>query len=117
MTEEQVRAIAVRIYSVIRALNNEFGKLYPAWEHAGDDQQTTFIEGVRFHLNNPDMTPKETHDWWMEDKAAKGWTYGPVKDEVAKHHPSMIPYEDLSELERGKDVVFIELCRILSSLV
>jgi hypothetical protein len=114
MTVEQ---IARNIYTVIRALNLEFGKEYPEWDLATDDQQTTFIDGVRFHLENPELTPKETHDWWMQDKAAKGWTYGPVKNEAAKQHPSMVPYEELSELERGKDVVFIELCRVLHPLI
>lgn len=112
-----VEHIARNIYTVIRALNLEFGKEYPEWDLATDDQQTTFIDGVRFHLENPELTPKETHDWWMQDKAAKGWMYGPVKNEAAKQHPSMVPYEELSELERGKDVVFIELCRVLHPLI
>lgn len=113
MTDEQ---IAQHIYQVIRALNLECGVPYPRWESAPEENKTTFINGVRYHLDNPEITPAETHDWWMQDKAEKGWTYGEVKNEDLKQHPSMVPFSLLSDLERGKDVIFIELCRIFGQM-
>lgn len=111
-----VEEMAKHIYRVMRALNLEFGVDYPEWHLATDDQKTTFIDGVQFHLDRPSIGPEETHDWWMQDKAAKGWTFGTVKDVALKQHPSMIPYKELSELERGKDVIFIEMCRIFGEM-
>ena len=32
-----------------------------------------------------------------------GWTYGAVRDDAAKRHPSMIPYADPPETEKAKD--------------
>ena len=43
------------------------------------------------------------HDRWWRDLEADGWRYGPVKDAAAKLHPSLVPWEKLSEEERDKD--------------
>jgi hypothetical protein len=44
------------------------------------------------------------HDRWMADLVADGWRYGAgAKDPVAKTHPSLVPWDDLSEEERDKD--------------
>lgn len=36
-------------------------------------------------------------------KIESGWRYGPQRDDAAKVHPSIISYEDLSEVEKEKD--------------
>lgn len=43
------------------------------------------------------------HNGWMAHRAANGWTYGPVRDDAAKKHPSMVPYAELPESEKEKD--------------
>ena len=43
------------------------------------------------------------HQGWMQQKLDAGWQLGSERDDVAKTHPSMIPYEDLSEEEKEKD--------------
>jgi voltage-gated potassium channel Kch len=44
------------------------------------------------------------HDRWMADLVADGWRHGPgPKDPVAKTHPSLVPWAELSEEERDKD--------------
>lgn len=43
------------------------------------------------------------HDRWMAEKLEGGWKYGPVRDDVKKLHPSIIPFDDLSEPEKVKD--------------
>lgn len=32
-----------------------------------------------------------------------GWTYGEERDDAKKHHPCLIPYEDLTEEEKEYD--------------
>ena len=34
---------------------------------------------------------------------AAGWKYGPVRDELKKEHPCLVPYEDLTEEEKDYD--------------
>ncbi|NMB79906.1 MAG: hypothetical protein GYA23_12525 [Methanomicrobiales archaeon] len=43
------------------------------------------------------------HDRWMDEKIAGGWRYGPVRNDAKKLHPSIIPFDELSEPEKEKD--------------
>ncbi len=46
---------------------------------------------------------KNVHEIWSEKRKKEGWTYGPVRDDVAKKHPGLVPYEQLSEVEKEYD--------------
>lgn len=46
---------------------------------------------------------KNAHEVWAQNRMNEGWTYGPVRNDVLKQHPDLIPYEDLSEGEREYD--------------
>ncbi len=43
------------------------------------------------------------HIRWLNDMKNQGFSFGAVKDEEGKTHPSMVPYGDLSEKEKEKD--------------
>jgi len=43
------------------------------------------------------------HEGWMAEKVESSWQCGPERDDEAKIHPSIIPYADLSEVEKEKD--------------
>lgn len=46
---------------------------------------------------------RNTHEVWAEGRMKDGWTYGPERDDVAKKHPGLVPYEALSESEKDYD--------------
>ena len=46
---------------------------------------------------------KNVHEVWSEGRMKDGWTYGEVRDDVKKHHPCLVPYEDLTETEKEYD--------------
>ncbi len=46
---------------------------------------------------------KNTHDTWARQRLADGWKYGPRRDDAAKEHPCLVPYEDLPESEKQYD--------------
>lgn len=46
---------------------------------------------------------EHVHDLWAEGRLAEGWTYGPRRDDVAKTHPGIVPYADLTEGEKAYD--------------
>lgn len=77
------------------------------WVESPEWQKESSISGVKQVLLNPDITPAKSHENWMRDKLADGWTYGPVKDLVLKQHPCMVPYIDLDPVQREKDQLFI----------
>jgi ryanodine receptor 2 len=46
---------------------------------------------------------KNVHDVWAESRISQGWTYGPERNDVLKHHPCLVPYEELPEVEKAYD--------------
>lgn len=89
----------------------------PPWEDAPDWQKKSAVTGVRFAVLNPDVTPEKMHESWFAEKVADGWKYGPVKDEKAKTHPCMLPYEKLPPEQQAKDNLFKSICLALRPLL
>ena len=46
---------------------------------------------------------KNVHDVWAQSRIEQGWTYGPQRDDTLKHHPCLVPYEELPEEEKAYD--------------
>ena len=86
----------------------------PAWENAPDWLRTSAINGVKYHIANPNTTPEKSHEVWLEEKVRTGWKYGPVKDTEKKEHPCVVPYERLSQTDKAKDYIFRAVVKQLS---
>ncbi len=86
----------------------------PTWAEAPTWQVESAIDGVEHALKHPDAKPEDSHSNWMALKIAEGWTYGDVKDPVAKTHPCMVPYDQLPEFQRKKDALFLAIVRALA---
>jgi hypothetical protein len=50
-----------------------------------------------------ELLARNTHDVWAQQRMDQGWIFGPKRDDNLKHHPSLIPYEELSEQEKDYD--------------
>lgn len=46
---------------------------------------------------------KNVHEVWSEGRMKEGWTYGEERDDLTKHHPCLVPYEQLTESEKEYD--------------
>lgn len=46
---------------------------------------------------------KNVHEVWASGRIRDGWSYGPERSDSLKQHPSIIPYEELSESEKEYD--------------
>ena len=46
---------------------------------------------------------KNVHEVWAQNRIAQGWTYGEERNDALKHHPCLVPYEDLPEIEKAYD--------------
>lgn len=86
---------------------------HPTWENAPEWQRSSAVAGVQLHLNNPDTTPEQSHESWLKQKRAEGWTWGEVKDPVKREHPCMAPYAELPIEQRVKDHLFRAVVRAL----
>ena len=47
------------------------------------------------------------HDHWAMQRISEGWRYGPERDDKAKTHPDLKPYEELSESEKEYDRISV----------
>lgn len=54
-------------------------------------------------LSLAERLAKNVHEVWAAGKIAEGWTYGRTLDESTKKHPSLVPYEELSESQKDYD--------------
>jgi hypothetical protein len=87
-----------------------------AWEQAPQWQRDSAVNGVLFHLENPEATPAMSHENWLREKVAAGWVFGLTKDPVAKTHPCCVPYERLPRSQQVKDHLFRVTVHLLAAL-
>lgn len=83
----------------------------PDWKDAPDWQKQSAINGVKFHMNNPESKPEDSHNNWMAEKVLNGWVYGEKKDSVQKTHPCLVDYDRLPKEQQAKDALFIAVVR------
>lgn len=60
--------------------------------------------------NNIQFSPEQIeelaiieHKRWMAHRYLYGWDYGPTRNDQLKLHPSLVPWEEISEAEKQKD--------------
>jgi hypothetical protein len=106
--------IAKLCHEVNRIYCASLGDLSQAvWDDAPEWQRLSAYNGVAFHMENPEAGPEGSHENWMREKVAEGWSYGAVKDEMRKEHPCLVPYNQLAEGQRRKDEFFVTICRTM----
>lgn len=76
----------------------------------------SLIYGTKMTLENPSMSAEDNHNLWMETKAKQGYIYGDKLDTIKKTHPSMVPFNELSETEQRKDDMDILMVQQASKL-
>lgn len=87
------------------------------WEDAEDNIKGSAVDGVKFRIDFPTVSPQEMHFNWSKFKLADGWKYGPVKDVELKTHPCLVEYKDLPEDQKAKDYIFSSVVGALSKYV
>ena len=46
---------------------------------------------------------ENVHDVWAAGRIKEGWEYGPVRDDIKKETPCLVPYPQLPESEKEYD--------------
>lgn len=112
---EQVARIA---HEANATLCDSIGEVSNAsWEDAPEWQRQSSIRGVRFHLDNPDAQPEAIHEWWMRERLESGWRYGEARDDDARTHPCIVPYEQLPPEQKAKDYLFKAIVLALAPFI
>ena len=93
----------------------------PYNEIPSEDQLKSLHDAIKNREGKTKLSPEEEHDNWMRFKLADGWKYGKVKDETAKTHPDILPFEELPEIEQRKDtnsiIIYKNAMRILEKYI
>ena len=56
------------------------------------------------HLQSlAEQLAKNVHEVWAQGRISDGWTFGPIRNDVLKQHPCLVPYEELPESEKDYD--------------
>ncbi len=115
MEDKKIEQIAKACHNANRVLQAMLSEPVSAsWEESSDHIRASAVDGVIAAINDPDRGPGGSHVGWLKFKEADGWVYGEVKDEVAKTHPCMVPYEQLPPAQKAKDEMFLAIVRSLS---
>lgn len=70
---------------------------------------------LHFSTDEIEYLAEQEHDRWVKFKAATGWSYAPVRNDARKHHPCMVPYDQLDETTKDLDrEIFRQLPRVLA---
>jgi hypothetical protein len=113
MTIEKIAQVA---HEINRAFCQSIGDGSQSfWEDAPEWQKSSAINGVKFHLENPDASPSASHENWLKQKTEEGWKYGAVKNPETKEHPCFVPYEQLPTEQKSKDYLFKQVIHSLKN--
>ena len=64
-----------------------------------DDPQTEF----EFTPDEVDTLAIMEHRRWVDERLERGWTYGPIRDNLLRRHPDLREWREISEEVREKD--------------
>jgi len=107
MLDLMVERIAMVCHQTNKAYCEMLGDYsQPEWKDAPEWQRQSAINGVKFHILNPDVDASASHQNWLAEKETEGWKYGPVKDVYKKEHPCFVPFDKLPPEQQAKDKLF-----------
>ena len=72
-------------------------------EYSPQPIDTSNIELSAPILELTELLAENSHDIWAKRRMREGWTYGESRDDAAKQHPDLVPYQDLPESEKQYD--------------
>ncbi|MEL7032199.1 MAG: RyR domain-containing protein [Pseudomonadota bacterium] len=112
---DTLEPVARVIHAAIRTWSSAHGQPdMPDWDVAPQWMKESTFASIKFVLEHPDADAGAQHVQWMEQRRAQGWSYGPVRDEVRKTHPMLVPFDQLPIMEQKKDDLVSAIVRALA---
>lgn len=105
--------VAEKAAQAIHEVNNLYceamaDKKSPEWKDLTEVQRQGCIKAAYEVIVNK-RSSRWLHGEWMRCRKAEGWTYSKVKDFKRKKSPCLIPYAELPEWQRRKEMFVILL--------
>lgn len=118
-----VKQIAYAVHEnnlIIQSMLNDALPGVP-WASESAHTRKSIIDGVLCAMNliaELDLSEEERarrmHENWMDFKVRDGWTWGKVKDPVAKKHPLLVDYDMLPPREKVKGFMALSVVRVFT---
>ena len=88
------------------------------WTEREDDFREQFLAVIKRQCGPQRLESPETlHENWVQAYLKMGWVHGEIYDKAVRSHPDLVPYDQLGQLERDKDEVFMVLCEIARNYI
>jgi hypothetical protein len=118
VSDDVVKDLAQIVHEVNRAFCESIGdNSQKPWSEAPEYNHHSAMAAVRAICDCPTLSPDDVHKIWIETKKSDGWKYGPTKDKDKMTHPSMIPYAELSSVEKYKDWLVLYVTKSYADFV
>lgn len=72
----------------------------------GYNPQPINVEDIDLDADLEELTEaiaENAHDIWARTRMDEGWTYGPIRNDLLKQHPDLVPYAKLPDTEKEYD--------------
>lgn len=113
LTDEVARVVHEANRALQTVQNDPAIPVSPPWDATDPETRRSVVMGV-IGVRLGSSSPRESHEGWCDYKLAHGWVHGDVKDETAKTHPCLVPYDELPPSQRVKDELFVAIVKALS---
>ena len=109
-SNEKIRKIAELCHTMNKIFCETIGdESHAEWQDTSIVIRESAISGVKYKLKNPQATSRQMHSNWSNDKVSAGYRYGDKKCDIAKTHPNLVEYSKLSNNEKYKDKLFMDV--------
>jgi hypothetical protein len=112
----------ILIAQIVHALIAGLGRLWGVqavsceWGDTSEAYQAGLIAGVTAYFENPELTPAQEHQTWLDAKLADGWVVGAVLDTDNKVHPLLLPFDELPIEHRSRAIMLHAAVHALKGL-
>lgn len=72
-------------------------------EYKPQPLDTSYVSLPQELVDLSEMIARNVHEVWSKGRIDDGWIYGETRDDTAKTHPCLVPYEELSDSEKEYD--------------
>lgn len=110
LSPEQIAQITHAANAALAQSTEDENKL--PWNCESEQFRNGVIDVIEEVAANPNITPEDMHNKWYLSKLEDGWSYGESVSEEEKTHPCMVDYDELSDVDRFKDKLFLAIVRV-----
>jgi len=72
-------------------------------EYKPQPLDTSYVSLPQELVDLSEMIARNVHEVWSKGRIDDGWTYGAERNDEAKNHPCLLPYDKLPESEKEYD--------------